>query len=286
MKGPFLPSRIQCNGQEWIWLNGDELNHEKYDERIESRDSWPFMLSWYWDAVCHTWGAYVKGNYEDVFPLCRKWKFGLIPMLVTPYCVKWIEGNKALAEHVISNVMALKNLSFPFDVADSELAIVQILSKNEQWNPSGDLKRNVKKAEKLGYRFNASGDWASFSRLMRKFHPYPWRKGDESTMERLYRRSSDLGYGFISEVKLDDEVVASYFYILWKSRLLFVQNVTHANHKGGSPMALLIYSILEKLSAEKIYPEVHFMGSANAGVAEYNKKFGAIDREYFRLKNY
>jgi len=51
-------------------------------------------------------------------------------------------------------------------------------------------------------------------------------------------------------------------------------------------MALLIHSILEKIRAENILPEVHFMGSSNTGVAEYNKKFGAVDHEYFKLKNY
>lgn len=286
MKGPFLPKSIHVNNQVWFWLNCDELNQEKFDICIDSKGSWPFMLAWYWDAVCDTWGAYVLGDYDDVFPICRKWKFGFIPMLITPYCVKWIEGNPTVAEYLISQVIGFNNLAFPFMVNSSKPLMVQILKMDAQWQPGGDLSRNVKKAERQGYQFSATGDWKNFEELIRNYHPYPWKKNDAATMGRLYRRSSELGYGFISEVKLGEVVVASYFFILRKSQLLFIQNVTHPDHKGGSPMAMLIYSILENLRAKDIYPEVHFMGSANTGVAEYNKKFGAIDCEYFRLKNY
>jgi hypothetical protein len=286
MKGPFLPKRVRLNNQDWIWHNSDELNHAKYDSRIESQGYWPFMLSWYWNSVCKHWGAYVKGDYQDVFPVCRQWKWGFVPMLVTPYCVKWIECDSSIAEYLISNVKGFKNLSFPFEVKGSKPSLVQVLTKNELWKPSGDLKRNVKKAEQQGYQFSATGNWESFAQLMKKHHPYPWKKYDEALMEKLYRNARERGYGFISEVMLGGEVVASYFFILRKSQLLFVQNVTNVHHKGGSPMALLIYSILENISADNNHPEVHFMGSANTGVAEYNKKFGATDFEYFRLKNY
>lgn len=286
MKGPFLPRRISVNGHEWIWVNSNALNREKYDYTIESLGYWPFMFSWYWDAVSYSWGAFVKGDYEEVLPICYRWKFGILPMLVTPYCVKWIEGDASVAEQIISRTVGFKNLAFAIEVAGCKSAVVQVLTIDNLWTPSGDLKRNVKKSVNKGYQFKEKGNWSNFSQLMRDFHPYTWTGDDEAAMESLYLKSSDLGYGFISEVWLENEVVASYFFILYKSKVLLVQNVTHSQHKGGSPMALLIYSIIEKLRVEKIFPEIHFMGSTNPGAAEFNKKFGAIDRKYFRLKNY
>lgn len=286
MRSPFLPKHIKPQGANWTWMKSNELDRGKYDHYIDTKRYWPFMFSWYWDAVSNSWGAFIKGDYEDVFPICYQWKFGILPMLVTPYCVKWIEGNNALAEYLISRMVCLKNLAFAFEVTGCKSAVVQILKIDEQWAPGGDLRRNVKKSVNQGYQFKAIGNWANFSQLMRNFHPYPWTNDNEAAMERLFLKSSQLGHGFLSEVWLENEVVASYFFILCKSKLLLVQNVTHTHHKAGSPMALLIYSILEKIREENNHAEVHFMGSANTGVADYNRKFGATDYAYFKLKNY
>ena len=286
MKSPWLPNRIKLHGHEWLWRSCDQLNHEKYNQRIRASAHWPFMYSWYWDAVCSKWGAYVLADYEEVFPVYQKWKWGVVPMLVTPYCVKWIEGKSSIAEYVATRFMGFKNLAFPFELTGAKPTRAQILSKNSEWTASGDLKRNIKKAEQQGYEFEASGTWQNFTHLMKSFHPYPWNFDDECAMHRLYEKSSKLGVGFLSEVKLGNELVASYFYILQNSQLLFIQNVSDSQHRAGSPMALLIHSILESFSIKNDSLDIHFMGSANEGVAEYNKKFGAVDFEYYRLKNY
>jgi hypothetical protein len=286
MTSLLFPKRINHNSLVWEWVSYRDIDRLKYDRCVNRIASWPFMYSWYWDAVCSSWGAYVNGDYEMVFPVYVDWKWGFIPVLSTPYCVKWIDGDSSIAEYLIKRYFGLKNLAFSFYVKNAAEAQVQILECDFNGLASGDLKRNLKKAERQGYSFQEKGKWENFAVMMRKFHPYPWHSNDERVMFQLYTKAAALGYGCVSEVLKENEVVASYFYIVQNAQLLLVQNVTKPNHKAGSPMALLIFSIIEFQRRKNHLIQVHFMGSSNPGVAEYNKKFSAKDVPYYRVRNF
>ena len=56
----------------------NELDKSKWDDCIETASNGiVFAYSWYLDAVCDNWDALVLNEYEAVFPITKKSKFGL-----------------------------------------------------------------------------------------------------------------------------------------------------------------------------------------------------------------
>jgi hypothetical protein len=58
-------------------IKHSELDLKKWD-RCVNNSEWPslFALSFYLNSVCPGWEALVKGDYEAVFPITKKRKFG------------------------------------------------------------------------------------------------------------------------------------------------------------------------------------------------------------------
>src|ERR1035438_8285696 len=64
-------------GQELQHLKHSEINKDKWDYNIlNSSQEIIYAYSWFLDIVSPEWEALVIGDYELVFPLCKRRKYG------------------------------------------------------------------------------------------------------------------------------------------------------------------------------------------------------------------
>jgi hypothetical protein len=60
------------------YIKHKDVDTEKWDRCIEqSVNGIIYAFSWYLDIVCDEWDALVDDDYESVFPLVKRKKFGI-----------------------------------------------------------------------------------------------------------------------------------------------------------------------------------------------------------------
>ncbi|MFN5294386.1 MAG: GNAT family N-acetyltransferase [Flavobacteriales bacterium] len=268
---------------EWKLLSQKRINPEQWDACIARQNGEVFSEAWYWNAVCKSWKGWVLGNYEAVIPWPVQHKFAVIPTLKTPLYVKWIEGEESHIRESLSRFRGIKKLHVLFEGNRSTEKQVQILQLSPQWEPSQELAKNLRKAEKNQPEWVQHVVWADFQKCMQRFHPYPWPNIQQQTMQRLYEAASALGRGAICGVRINNEWAAMQFYIHHRGRLYLIQNVVNPQLRSHEPMPWLLYQLFLHCRSIESETRVNFMGSSNPGVARFNEKFGAMNKSYLEL---
>ena len=67
------------------YLQNHEIDQDKWDDCIaHSFNGLVYAYSWYLDAICDEWHALVENDYERVFPMVVKRKYG-VDLLYQPF---------------------------------------------------------------------------------------------------------------------------------------------------------------------------------------------------------
>ena len=235
-------------------------------------------------AVCNSWQAWVKGDYEEVLALPVEYKWGIIPMMRTPLYVKWIEGNEQQIKERTNSFIGFKRIHTCIELPRAKQLQVQTLQLDAEWTASKELLKNVRKAERENPEFVASVDWSTFYSFMQKHHPYKWPAVQQRCMEALFEVSTDKNFGRIVGVKLNNDWAAMQFFVMRRGRAYLIQNVVASQLRSHEPMAFLLYNLLLKWQQESSTTQVNFMGSNNQGVARFNEKFGAQTKTYWESR--
>jgi hypothetical protein len=268
---------------EWKLLPYKKIDTALWDACIERQDGELFSEAWYWNAVCKSWKGWVLGNYEAVIPWPVHHKFAVIPTLKTPLYVKWIDGEESHIRETISRFRGIKKLHVLFEGNRSTEKQVQILQLSPHWEPSQELAKNLRKAEKSQPKWVQRVAWADYQAYMQRFHPYPWPNIQQQTMQRLFEAASALGRGAICGVRINNEWAAMQLYIHHRGRLYLIQNVVNSQLRSNEPMPWLLHQLFLHCRSIELETRVNFMGSSNPGVARFNEKFGTSNKTYFEV---
>jgi hypothetical protein len=268
---------------QWRIVPIAKIDSEKWDACICRQNREVFSEYWYWEAVCNSWQAWVKGDYEDVLALPIERKWGLVPFMRTPLYVKWIEGDTEQLQLLIQAFFGFRRVHLPFEWKGANRKSFQLLMLLADWMPSKELTKNIRKAESQNPEFVESVDWTDFSAFMLKHHPYAWPDVQQKTMQKLYSKASSRGVGRIAGVKMNGQWAAMQFYIRDKSKAYLIQNVVPTELRSLEPMPFLLGTLLRQWQSNGDSVRVNFMGSNHAGVARFNEKFGAVNSYYWEF---
>ena len=268
---------------EWKCVSHKRIDAARWDACIERQGGEVFSEAWYWNAVCKTWKGWIKGDYEAVIPWPLQHKFAVIPSLKTPLYVKWIEGDEAQIKQALGKYRGLKKIHLLFERPGAKPRQVQLLQLNSSWQPSSELTKNLRKAEKSNPLWVEQIGWGDFQAFMRAHHRYSWPNIQQQTMERLWEKASAMQRGRICGVKMNGEWAAMQLYIEHRNRLYLIQNAVSSAWRSLEPMPWLLHRLFVQCIERRENTRVHFMGSSDAGVARFNHKFGAVDNVYFEV---
>jgi Acetyltransferase (GNAT) domain len=269
---------------EWKLARVNTIDADRWDACVAARDGEVFSEYWYWNAVCSSWQAWVKGDYEDVMAIPTERKWGIIPLMRTPLYVKWIEGNEGQLNSCIRNFFGFKRIHTRFETAPALAHAVQILDLSPQWNPSKELVKNIRKAERENPELVTSVSWDDFHAFMHTFHPYAWPSVQQQRMHALFDAARQRGCGHIAGVKMNGQWAAMQFYIMRRGKAYLIQNVVSKNLRIQEPMAYLLHALFREWQHKQAFTRVNFMGSTNTGVARFNEKFGAETTYYYESR--
>lgn len=266
---------------QWRLVPLSKIDSDRWDVCVRFHEREIFSEYWYWDAVCNSWQAWVKGDYEDVIALPSERKWGIIPFMRTPLYVKWLEGDPSQLQHLIQSFFGFRRIHVLFEMKGAHARVFQQLKLDSSWSPSRELAKNIRKAEVENPLFFDSIDWQQYADFMKQNHPYEWPAAQQQTMQRLYSAASERGVGKISGVKMNGEWAAMQFYVYDKTRACLIQNAVSTAWRNREPMPFLLSTLFLEWQRRSELVHVNFMGSNNPGVARFNEKFGAHTVHYW-----
>ena len=267
-----------------------------------------YGYTWYLDNVCDAWDGLVEGNYESVFPLVWKEKLG-IKQLYQPLLCQQLG---LFSVHVCSPTRLRAFLeAIP---AEYRQINVQLNAGNGGFKPpegfsieerpnyvllldqpyealraqySSNLKRNLKKAEQVGFYLNPTVKPETLAEMARAHHQAQGNPVPEAvyyTMMRLAYNAQHRGLGTILGAfrDSDHELCAAMLLVNNGPRMI---NLFNASTPAGLEQGAMPWLIDQLIQQNAGKPRVlDFEGSAIEGVARFYQSFGAELEPYYRLK--
>lgn len=279
-------------------IQHNDIDRGKWDALIERDDSaLIFSCSWYLDAVCATWGAYVQGDYEGVFPLSMSQKGGVghlyLPFFVRELNVVGTMDTSALISLIDQDFKRISVASSSFQDINQwsiqqnhhQLLALQKPHSEIESGYSTNAKRLIKKALKESCRLEQSKDT--------KWIIEGFKSGKGKSISTLNSRSFDILSRLMIALENNEAVdvfeiwqgkmkLAAGCFMKHKNRVTYLKGHVTDEGKSIGAMFLLIDRAIN--SYTQSHDALDFGGSKIKSVAQFYKKFGAIDSNYLFLK--
>ena len=282
---------------------GSDIDRIKWDSLV-AKYKGPgqfFHFSWYLDAACPTWMAFIHGDYEAIFPIVSQSKYS-VSLFVQPIFTREFNVIGASSSEEFISELTRELLRHRFVYFGSSTDFIQsdwkVSSRKYQGvtlrmkydvlykNYSQNIKRTLKKVREceleikeiddplalIGLFINEKGNL--FKHLGMK---------EYNAIHQLMINGREAGFALQLSAYLDGELIASSFYFRTESLILFLKGAVNEKGKAIGAMVALHNHVLESHCESHNYFD--FGGSDDKGLREFNLKFGAIDVNYLLLSS-
>ena len=281
-----------------------DIDFQKWDTCVrQSIQQLPYAFSWYLNALCKNWDGIVVGDYDAVFPLPWKRKYG-IKYVYPPFFVQQLGlYSKALvSEKVFFEVMQIANSKFKFleYYVNSfnglkASGIVNIRANFElnlafsyeeiKMNYSENCRRNIKKAVQQGLIVEEVPKALEVINLFQQEKGKSIKvlsKKDYVRFEELMDVCDYKGILKVKHVLFKGEVCAGACFLKTAEKIIFLFSGNNELARNSGAMSFLIDSVVQEYSAQKM--TFDFEGSNDENLARFYQSFGAQNNPYLFVK--
>lgn len=279
------------------FLSNEEINIQKWDACIEdSVNKRIYAYSWYLDQVAPEWGALIMDDYQAVFPLITRKKFGVSYAYQPPFTQQLglftpLLLNSDLVQSFIQKLIELhpliqinlnihNKISFQADYlhnnANHELDMIEA-HEDLKRKYSKNLKRNIKKAQKAELTIFKNLKPELIIDLFKdnkgkELNAY--NADDYSILSRLIYKAFKKGRAEIwGALNTKNQICAGAIFLKEERRRIFLFSATNAEAKTNGAMPYLIDSYIESYSGSQTI--LDFEGSNEPNLARFYKSFGS-----------
>ncbi|MCX6266168.1 MAG: GNAT family N-acetyltransferase [Bacteroidetes bacterium] len=260
-----------------------------------------YAFSWYLDIVSPGWDALVEGDYERVFPLTHKNKWGIC-YLAQPYFTQQLGvfSPTVISQRQVADFISAIPLGFRYveihlnsmnNFAGPEETPVQRVNYELDLSPSGEnltqqysqnTRRNIRKARESGVLISHSTGVDELIDLFRYNFGEKEGKLKESnyaTLRRLITHGLDHNLGFILGSTTKEGILsAGAFFLFDHARVYFLFAASGAEARENGGMFFLIDQFIDDNSGKNLI--LDFEGGNDANLGRFYKSFGAIETLY------
>lgn len=280
----------------------EDINRSKWDMCVdESFNGLIYAKTWYLDIVAEQWDALVENNYEKIFPLVYRKKWG-IHYLYQPVFTqqlglfsKTLLTEKSLFEFIQAIPHKFKfteiNLNTFNKVQEGKIRINNWLTheldlinsyQNIRKNYSTNLKRNLSRAEKEKLTLTKGVKPDEIISLFRE------NRGSTITTlkDHDYMKLSRLTYSGIYKgivttygaYTSNNTLCAGAIFLQSKKKIMFLFSGLNEEGKQKGAMAFLIDTFIKENQHKHL--TLDFEGSNNPNLARFYKSFGSTEITY------
>lgn len=288
------------------YVSHNDIDRVKYDQCVRlDRSSLIYGLSWYLDTVCDSWDILVLDDYEAVWPLPVRSKWGftyfyrpysvqqlgifsreeLSPALINRFTTEltrhcsfadiFLNSGQSTSPSV--NISTSENQNFLLNINRTYRHVYEGYSKN--------LKRNLRKAEKRRWEIMENDSPKALIKLFRDNRGTRERIHDQFffNMEKVMYATLHRQSGYIwTAYGGANELCAGIFVLEHAGRLTLLFTGLNETGKNWGAMPYLINEFIIYQSEKKLL--IDFEGSNDPGIARFYAGFGAYPTYYERLK--
>jgi hypothetical protein len=283
------------------YLKHNDIDREKWDQCIRNacfETIYPY--SWYLDLVSPGWEGLVRGDYNAVFPLTWKEKFG-ITYLVQPVLTQQLGvfakekssdlAVKSFLDNIPSKFRHIDiSLNSSNELNSKEFKIMRRVNYELKMNKdidtirleySTNTKRNIRKALQNGLKIRNIGikEYISLRQESdrKKFDTehYQW-------LNNLFSGIIDKSSGELIGAFSNDKPCAAALWVSSKTRLIYLNAVSNKIGKENRAMFLMVDEHIGKNAGTDMV--IDFEGSMIPGVARFFEGFGAKPEKYIRIR--
>lgn len=287
------------------YLNREEIDDKKWDDCIaRSFNGNLYGHCWFLDVVAGEWGALVEGDYEQVFPLPHRRKFG-IAYIYQPFFTQQLGlySQSALSTEILGGVLdaiprSMKRIEINLNIhnkADElrypvmhqlnhELDLIHAYDRIRE-SYSDNLKRNLKKAEKAGFTIMKNPRPETIVKLFREHRGGMIRHLREEHYHRLLQIVYHATYKGMADIRgvFDErnQLVAGAFFIRSHKKAIFLFSGLSEEGREQAAMPFLIDSYIRENAGRHL--TLDFDGSNDPNLARFYKSFGSKEMTYQRV---
>jgi hypothetical protein len=279
-----------------------DIDKERWDAVLEAAPNGNiFSYSWYLDALCDTWHALVRGDYEQVMPLPTAKKMG-VQYVFQPFFSRELgvfgtaaPTDQEVAEFISAIPPAMKFIQVGFDLRPAstfksfdveEVAFQQVNFDLDlagiRKRYSTNAKRNAKKAPKAGMYIAPLEDTKLIVELFKSnkggqlgvFNDNDFSRLN-TLMQNCLDRERGWGLGVYDE---EGALHASAFFMLGQDCLVYLNGAADDLARKNGAMHYVIDYMIEQWH-ERV-SRLDFGGSKVPSVAKFYHTFGSVDETY------
>jgi hypothetical protein len=276
-------------------LKYGQIDFKAYDHCIESSPyGMIYAMSWYLDAVSPHWELLMADNYRYVMPLPVKQKWGIKYLMQPLFCQQLgIFSMQQLTAEICQSFIAgipyffyhiQLNAGNVFDFAGTRMRDNFVLDLNKpysdiQKNYRKNFVRNIKRAEKETLCVEKDTAWDTFRQTVKNncgSRPIQYSLNVFGSIIQHIRKSTIVEIWSIKNES--QEILASAFFVRWKSKTYYLLPVSTPEGKEKQSMSFLLDQYIRTYSGEKLM--LDFEGSSIPNIARFYKSVGASNACY------
>lgn len=281
-------------------LKHNEIDFEKWDKTILSSDTpLVFAQSFYLNATCPNWEALSIDDYETIFPLTFKVKYGFRYLPQPPftsqlgaYGVVSSERLKVCLDYIIDYSKLIEIELNSSNLIDSEFKRDKktfVINYNEEIKYNQNTRRNISKAKDLGLTIEEIPNDQVILLSKQKLNPFLSHdlKLSYSVIkkyESLLINSLQCNYLYAFKVVDKNSTIKAIGHFVSNGKhTLFLKGTNFDKNENSGSMHLLIdYAIQYFADKSDVFD---FGGGSNSeGLANFYRGLGGKELHYFTLK--
>jgi hypothetical protein len=288
------------------YIKRDDIDDDKWNACIgKAFNGNLYGYSWFLDLVGGEWDALVENDYERVFPLVNRKKYGInyiyqpfftqqlglysVPRLDTNTLNDFIEAIPQKFRHIEINLNTLNKLdNKKYKIQDQlnhELDLINSYDKIREAY-SENLARNIRKGEKAGLTISKNikpDDIIDLFRENRGKHLRHLKEKDYLVIKRIAYVGMYKGVANIQGVYDErNQLCAGAFFILSNRKAIFLFSGLSEEGRQHGAMPFLIDSFIQDHAGKHL--TFDFDGSNDPNLARFYKSFGSKECIYQRLE--
>lgn len=290
--------------KELQYVKHDSIDKAKWDDCIkEASNGIVFAYSWFLDAVFDNWDCIILNDYEAVFPITQRSKFGLsyffnpifalqlgvfskveLTKRITAQFIQAIPKKLKLVDIALNFGNKVDNQSF--EITDRKCQFIDLTNQYNEISKtySTNLKRNLAKGKKHQLEIRASDQSANISKLFKENRGESLKEMQEEQYQRLDVLLNEMKNRNLSEMYEcwhEDELIAAACFSKTNGRILYVKGGSSPKGRQLGAMHFIMNYVIELHANSNLIFD--FGGSSIEQVARFNHSFGAKDYLYQRL---
>lgn len=288
------------------YLEQHYIDQRKYNDCVrQDKSALFYAYAWYLSAVCERWDLLVLNDYDAVWPVPVRYKWG-VKYCYQPVAVQQLGpyAKRPLSDEEWELFLEAFYASFRFanislnenqftELNDQKMSMEQqpnyVLNLNRPYRDiyegySTNLKRNLRRSEKEGLQlFNNDGP----DEILELFKTH--KAGELKLQEHFFRDFKKVLYQCIHMGLANvytvyggpNTLLAGAFFVKHQGRAVFLFSAVSPYGRSVNAMPFLINEFIIYNSQKMDL--LDFEGSKQSGLARFYKSFGAENKPYPRL---